>query len=583
MPIRLCYAMLLCLCFCLFPIFSTPVQATSSKNVLLLHSYHHGNPWTDAQDKGIHAALTGQEGLSINVFTVYLDAQRMPLPSTGIPPQELLPYRIRQMPFDLLICTDNDAFSFLLNWSEHLFPNVPVVFCGVNNFQPAQLAGHPNFTGLAETLNFEDTFALAVRQQPQANTALVLVNTDITGKYNKKMFETTVIPLYQNRIHFQVIDGPSIDEALSAVKTLSKNDVVMLMATFTGTDGRPMDIKKSTQMLTQASPCPVYTNWDFFLPHGVIGGKITKGELQGKTAGELALKLLQGVPLQALPVIEKSPTVYMLDYTTLTRFNLPIPKSTPDTEIINQPKSIFSEYRNTVISGLVIFLVLSVLVVLLLYLLRQNRQQYFQLSHTYEATLQGWAKALDLRDKETENHTQRVTRVTLRLAKLLHFPAEQLLSLRQGAMLHDIGKLGIPDNILLKPAPLTEAEWVIMKKHPVYAYEWLQPIPYLRPALAIPYCHHERWDGTGYPRGLKGEEIPLSARIFSVVDVWDALSSDRPYRKAWPKGKVFDYLKEHSGTHFDPQIVSLFLQHAPTKAFESLLSETSFPVEDIHQ
>jgi len=178
----------------------------------------------------------------------------------------------------------------------------------------------------------------------------------------------------------------------------------------------------------------------------------------------------------------------------------------------------------------------------------------------YDTTLEGWVKALDLRDRETEGHTQRVTDMTLRLASAMGIKGEDLAAIRRGALLHDIGKIGIPDPILLKPGPLTEEEWEIMRKHPVYAYEWLSPIPYLHPALAIPYCHHERWDGTGYPRGLQGEQIPLEARIFAVVDVWDALRSDRPYRQAWPEEKVIAHIRSLAGIHFDPQVVATFLQ-----------------------
>jgi HD-GYP domain-containing protein (c-di-GMP phosphodiesterase class II) len=142
--------------------------------------------------------------------------------------------------------------------------------------------------------------------------------------------------------------------------------------------------------------------------------------------------------------------------------------------------------------------------------------------------------------------------------------ADELEHVYRGALLHDIGKMGIPDRILRKPGPLTGEEWEIMHRHPVYAYQWLSPIRYLRLALDIPYCHHEKWDGTGYPRGLKGEEIPLAARIFAVVDVWDALCSDRPYRKAWPEKKALEHIREQSGTHFDPQVVELFLQEVMT-------------------
>ncbi|MEK7326101.1 MAG: HD domain-containing phosphohydrolase, partial [Chloroflexota bacterium] len=182
------------------------------------------------------------------------------------------------------------------------------------------------------------------------------------------------------------------------------------------------------------------------------------------------------------------------------------------------------------------------------------------LALAYDTTIEGWSRALDLRDKETEGHTLRVTEMVLRLARAMGvFSEEQLLHIRRGALLHDIGKMGIPDPILLKPGPLTDEEWAIMRKHPGYAHDLLSPIVYLHPALDIPYYHHEKWDGTGYPRGLKGEAIPLAARLFAVVDVWDALRSDRPYRLGWPGERVRDYIREQAGAHFDPQVVDVFL------------------------
>lgn len=182
-----------------------------------------------------------------------------------------------------------------------------------------------------------------------------------------------------------------------------------------------------------------------------------------------------------------------------------------------------------------------------------------ELALAYDTTLEGWSAALDLRDKETEGHTQRVTELTVTLVRAMGLPAEELVHIRRGALLHDIGKMGIPDHILLKPGKLSDEEWEIMRKHPTYAYELLKPIAYLRPALEIPYSHHEKWDGTGYPLGLKGEQIPLAARIFAVADVYDALTSDRPYRAGWPKEKVLEHIRSLAGIHFDPQVVQIFL------------------------
>jgi len=195
--------------------------------------------------------------------------------------------------------------------------------------------------------------------------------------------------------------------------------------------------------------------------------------------------------------------------------------------------------------------------------LKRNNQllqrSNIELNRAYNSTLEGWSRALDLRDRETEGHSQRVAEITLRLATAISVEEPDLVHIRRGALLHDIGKLGIPDSILLKPGPLSEEERNTIQRHPTVAFELLAPIAYLRPALDIPYCHHERWDGSGYPRGLKGEQIPLAARIFAVVDVWDALVSDRPYRKAWPTEKARIYLQEQAGHHFDPGIVDTFL------------------------
>jgi putative two-component system response regulator len=186
------------------------------------------------------------------------------------------------------------------------------------------------------------------------------------------------------------------------------------------------------------------------------------------------------------------------------------------------------------------------------------REANAQLLNAYEATIEGLSHALDLRDRETEGHSRRVTELTVQLAKAMGISEGEITHYRRGALLHDMGKIGVPDSILHKPDTLTEEEWVIMRKHPRLAYDMLYPIEYLRPALDIPYSHHEKWDGSGYPRGLKGEGIPMSARLFAIADVWDALTSDRPYRAAWSEEEALAYIREQADKHFDPKVVELF-------------------------
>jgi len=193
-------------------------------------------------------------------------------------------------------------------------------------------------------------------------------------------------------------------------------------------------------------------------------------------------------------------------------------------------------------------------------LFREVERSNTDLRLAYDATIAGWSRALDLRDHDTEGHTQRVADMTVRLARAFGLGEQAIVQIRRGALLHDMGKLGVPDAILLKPGRLTTAERKLMLRHPQYAYEMLSPIAYLSLALDIPRCHHEKWDGTGYPRGLAGEEIPLAARLFAVVDVWDALSNNRPYRKRWPQKKTLDYIRGQSGKHFDPRVVDVFLR-----------------------
>ncbi len=193
---------------------------------------------------------------------------------------------------------------------------------------------------------------------------------------------------------------------------------------------------------------------------------------------------------------------------------------------------------------------------------RTNRD----LAAAYDQTVEALVGFLESRDHETEQHSQRVTKMTVLLARRFDISEDELIQIRRGALLHDVGKIGVPDAILNKPGPLNEAEWVVMKQHPQIAFDRLKTIPYLAAALDIPWCHHEKWDGTGYPRGLRGEAIPLAARMFAVVDVWDALSSDRPYRTAWEPERVFEHIQSLSGTHFDPKVVTAFLELAAEPA-----------------
>jgi HD-GYP domain-containing protein (c-di-GMP phosphodiesterase class II) len=182
-----------------------------------------------------------------------------------------------------------------------------------------------------------------------------------------------------------------------------------------------------------------------------------------------------------------------------------------------------------------------------------------ELRVAYDEIIAGWARAMDLRDQQSEGHTQRVAALTVRVGRAMGVPEDALVHVHRGALLHDIGTILIPDAVLLKRGPLSDDEWEMVRRHPEYAHTLLSPISHLREAIDIPYCHHEKWDGTGYPRQLKGDQIPRAARIFSIVDVWDALCSERPHRTAWTRDEAREYVTDHVGKDFDPESAEVFL------------------------
>lgn len=212
-------------------------------------------------------------------------------------------------------------------------------------------------------------------------------------------------------------------------------------------------------------------------------------------------------------------------------------------------------------------------------LAKEAERTRFHLEKACEATVEGWSRAMELSGKESESHIRNVTAMTVRLAREIGIGANEIEHIRRGTILHDIGMLGVPNHILLKPEGLTETEWEIMRKHPQFAHDVLSAIDYLRPALDIPYCHHEKWDGSGYPRGLKETQIPIAARIFSVVDVWDALRSERPYRASWPDEMVWEHIRSQSGESFDPKVVDVFLRLVGAKEQYQLEVNRAFPAD----
>ena len=382
-------------------------------------------------------------------------------------------------------------------------------------------AGQPvRFVGTAQDISERKLSEIQIRQQIARLTALRNIDLAITSSFNLQFALGSVLSETVNQLQ--------VDAA--AILLLQPKQQTMTYAAILGfraheTTGRIISVDES------------------YAGQAVRKRRMIRIEnLQEKPDGKVVTELLEGegfVTYFGVPLISKGKVLGVLE----VFHRVPL---TPYPEWVDFLETIAGQAAIAVDS----------------FTLFENLQKSnLELQQAYDATIEGWSHALDLRDKETEGHTQRVTEMSQRLARIMGLKGETLLHMRRGALLHDIGKMGVPDSILLKPSEFTREEWEIMSKHPQLAYDWLTPIAYLKEALAIPYCHHERWDGSGYPRGLQGEDIPLTARIFTVVDEWDAITSDRPYRMAWAQEKAVEYIRENSGTHFDPAIVEVFLNN----------------------
>ncbi|MGE5462178.1 MAG: HD domain-containing phosphohydrolase [Syntrophothermus sp.] len=381
-------------------------------------------------------------------------------------------------------------------------------------------AGHPRqFVGTAQDISERKLYELQIRQQIARLTALRMIDQAITSSFDMRFTLDIVLS--------QVISQLQVDAA----------DILLLNST-----GQTLEVRAARGFRTQAIPGNQV---------GITDSLAGRVAMEQRTIQIMDLKegnhkslstSSQGddfVSYYGVPLVTKGKVQGVLELYHRVPL-LPYPEWVDYLETLSGQAAIAIDNAT---------------------LFESLQKSNFELEHAYDATIEGWSHALDLRDHETEGHTRRVTEMAVDLARIIGLEEESLIQLRRGGLLHDVGKLGVPDPILLKPGPLTDEEWKIMRMHPQFAYDWLTPIGYLRKAIEIPYCHHEKWDGSGYPRKLKGDTIPLASRIFALADVWDALTSDRPYRSAWPAEKALEYIRENSGTHFDPALVDVFLRY----------------------
>jgi response regulator RpfG family c-di-GMP phosphodiesterase len=381
-------------------------------------------------------------------------------------------------------------------------------------------AGHPNrFMGTAQDISERKLSELQIRQQVARLTALRIIDQAITSSFDMRFTLDIVLAQVVNQLQVDAADILLLDatgqflemEATHGFRTSSfrtaRIGITDSLAGRVVTQNRAIHIPDLREVGDKLLAAQI-TGESFVSYYGVP--LVTKGKVQG------VLELFHRMPLMTYP------------------------------EWVDFLETLAGQAAIAIDNAT---------------LFKNLQKSNFEIEHAYDATIEGWSHALDLRDRETEGHTLRVTEMAVDLARLVGLDQESIIHMRRGGLLHDIGKLGVPDRVLLKPGPLTDEEWNMMRQHPQFAFDWLMPIEYLRKALEIPYNHHEKWDGSGYPRGLRGEAIPLTSRIFAYADVWDALTSNRPYRPAWPPEQALEYIRQNAGIHFDPNLLDVFEEY----------------------
>lgn len=537
----------------------------SENKVLILNGFQYGLPVADIYTKSVVESLRASGMPVNNIFVEYLDLNRKNNDSHRQIMQELLVETSIYHSIDLIIAIDQVAADFIVKEAKDLFEGVPMI---VSYDEVPVWEGAPRKLIIAAASNdASGTVKYAFDLFPNTENVLIIMGKDDENAPFLEGLTAALEAIYQQVVIKRTNDF-SYSEMLEEIAFQPPNTIAFFGSYFQDVTDENFVPAAVANAVGQVANVPVFAMMDMHIKQGLVGGSVVINEKLGQQVAQVALDYFSGNLLLADEPIRVYPDFYPLfDWNQLKRWDADLRILPEDTIFLNYTPTLWESHRELIIAT-VIFMIVLILLVIHLSIVNKKQKMTLErlsqakrdLSKAYDETLEGWVYALDLKDEETEHHSHRVVELTMRIAERMGIKEEQLNHINRGALLHDIGKMGIPDSILLKPGKLTEEEWVVIRKHPTYSYQMLSQIDYLSQAIEIPHCHHEKWDGSGYPQGLKGEEIPLSARIFAIVDVYDALTSDRPYRKAWSHERTLEHIRELSGTHFDPRVVELFLQ-----------------------
>lgn len=549
---------------------SSSAQAMGEvSQILILHSYTADYQWTGGLHQGIKDRLTALSP-ETHSRVEFMDTKNYYSPDYFDRLARLYRDKYGHMTFDAVLVTDNNALEFMTSYGAELFPDVPVVACGINDVSPEMVEGNVRVV-IAEVSDHLKTVEQALKLQPDARTIYVIYDETPTGARIAREVKASLDQL-NHPARPILVTGKTLDELKRFVATRNKLDLVYLVPFFRDASGSTFQQGEVGRKLAAVSTVPLIASWEFQIGSGLLGGYVLLPQLLGAYGAETVLKLLSGVPVDPLP---SSPAFFtsVYDDKVLQRYKLDKRKLPADAVILNTPVKFYEQHRE-VLNPAFLLVALMGLIALLFYLrLKQQQAAHLQEQNlraedretiaTQQELVRFLGEVIEARSQETGQHVLRVAKLSRFLGQQAGLDMHQLDLLESASPMHDIGKIGIPEHILYKREALTEKEYEVIKSHTTIGRDLLQSSDreLMKVAAIIAYQHHERWDGSGYPTGLQGEEIDIRARITILVDVYDALSSDRAYKEAWPEEKVFNYIRAERGKYFDPGLVDIFFEN----------------------
>ncbi|MBU1039758.1 MAG: HD domain-containing protein [Proteobacteria bacterium] len=546
-------------------------EATPSKpHVLVIHSYAPDFSWTRDMELGIDSVLRAPE-VQASFRVEYMDAKHHGSPQYLAQLLQIYREKYAAEHFDGIILTDNHALDFVAQHRAELFPKTPIAASGIND--PRSIpANVDNMNIIIEIVSHKETLEAALKQNPGTRKVYVVVDNTLTGRYIRDDFLAQTSAL-SSRVEIVVLPLMTFDELKRFAQARIKGELIYLLVYFQDAAGKSLDADVVPRAVAANSPVPVYVAWDFQLGLGPAGGCVASAFGHGRKAAQTLLERLAGG--HPPPVYDKplGVNIFKYDFAALQRFGIPLSSLPEGSIILNRPLSFYETHRVVLLSSLAIISVLGVIIALLLQNIARQRKinrgnaeilaLNREMIETQLELLSTLGEVIETRSHETANHVKRVAAYSALLAQKHGLPQDEVELLAAASPMHDIGKIGIPDAVLNKDGRLTPEEHNIIKHHTVIGHKILHTSEraLMSRACVIALQHHERWDGGGYPCGLKGEEIDLTARIIALADVYDALSLDRVYKKAWPQAKVLEFIQQQRGTMFDPKLVDLFFEN----------------------